>query len=435
VRRLYTLLLYLALPWASLRLAVQGLRDRDYWRGWSERFGVGAPLTGGGLWVHAVSVGEVQAALILIAALKARAPDEQITLTSATPTGRARAQAQSSGDACYAPYDLPGSLKRFLRRVRPRLLIIVETELWPNLLHAAWQARIPTLVASARVSDRTARFYTRIPGLLRPTLEANVWVAAQSAADARRFTGLGVPPARTIVAGNLKFDRSVPAQQCETGKRLRSCYAAARPLWVAGSTHSGEEAMVLEAHRQILQTYPWALLVLAPRHPQRFDGVAAAVAATGLKCLRRSQQVKAERQRGQPEALAEQVLLLDTLGELTDFYAAADLAFVGGSLVPVGGHNLLEPAAMGIPVLSGPHQFNSPKVAQALTEQGALMIVQDAHSLATAVTGLLAHPDARAARGAAAQAAIAAHRGALARILELIDRLGPQRASDSMNGR
>jgi 3-deoxy-D-manno-octulosonic-acid transferase len=415
VRRLYTLLLYLALPWVSLIVLVRGLRQRDYWRGWGQRFGAGPNLAGGGVWVHAVSVGEVQAALILIEALRLREPALEIALTCATPTARARASALLPHVVVgYAPYDLPGSVRRFLRRARPQLLIVLETELWPNILFEAWRAGVPTVMASARVSERSTRIYQKFPGLLRDTLGANVWVGAQSSADAQRFAMLGVPAERLGVAGNIKFDRTVPAGLQQRGAALRERYAQDRPVWVAGSTRLGEEQQLLEAHRLLLQQRPDALLILAPRHPQRFDAVAQTVVSSGLSCARRSQS--------SPVAGAA-VLLLDTLGELMDFYAAADVAFVGGSLVPIGGHNLLEPAAIGVPVLSGPHQFNSPQVARALIEQHGLIIVNSATELEQALARLLNDPQARSVQGAAARAVIDANRGTLGRILDLIDRV------------
>jgi 3-deoxy-D-manno-octulosonic-acid transferase len=419
VRRLYTLLLYLALPWVSRVVAVRGLRQPDYWRGWGQRFGFGAQLAGGGIWVHAVSVGEVQAAAVLIESLVMRLAGTQITLSCATPTARARARALLPGvDVRYAPYDLPGCVRRCLARLAPRMLIVLETELWPNLLHEAQRAGVPVLIASARVSARTARIYQRLPGLLHASLAADVWVGAQTQADAQRFAALGVQPARLSVSGNIKFDRTPPAGLMQRGAQLRARYGAGRALWVAGSTHAGEESIVLEAHRLLLIELPRALLVLAPRHPQRFAAAAASIAAQGFDFIRRS---------ADPAGADYQVLLLDTLGELADFYAAADAAFVGGSLVPIGGHNLLEPAAAGLPVLSGPAQFNSPEVARALSAAGALTLVHDAAELAAALASLLADPAARARQGAAGRAAIEANRGALERLLGLIERLPPGR--------
>jgi 3-deoxy-D-manno-octulosonic-acid transferase len=399
----------------SLLVLVRGFRARAYWHGWRERFGAGPSQSGGGIWIHAVSVGEVQAALILIEALHRASATTELTLTCATPTGRARARAALSyGCIGYAPYDLPGALRRFMRRVRPRLLIVIETELWPNMLHEARRAGVPCLIASARVSVRTADFYRRLPGLLHSALASNVWVAAQTEADAKRFEGLGVPGERAQTTGNIKFDRSIDPAVLERGLAWRAGLAPARPVWIAGSTHPGEESVVLEAHRLIRAALPDALLILAPRHPQRFDSVADGLAAGDLSSVRRSRSES-------PSQAA--VLLLDSLGELVEFYAAADVAFVGGSLVAIGGHNLLEPAAVGRPVVTGPHQFNSPQVAQALTAQGALTIVHDATELAGAVVRLLVEPAARTAQSAAACRAIAANEGALSRVMTLIERL------------
>lgn len=417
MRRLYTLLYWLALPVLGLSVLWRGLREREYWRGGAARFGFGAPRVAGGIWVHAVSVGEVQAAAVLIEALRARAPGLEVTLTCATPTGRARGRAVLPGlEVRYAPYDLPGCVRRCLARLQPRLLLVMETELWPNLLREAWRRGVPTLVASARISPRTTRFYQRMPGLLRATLAANVWVGAQSAADAARYVALGVDATRTSVVGNIKFDRTIAEEIPARGAVLRALYAPGRPVWTAGSTHAGEEAIVLAAHRLLRVRAPQALLVLAPRHPARFEAVATAIAAQRFHYRRRSQRTRDA--EGSPVC---EVLLLDTLGELPEFYAAADLAFVGGSLVPVGGHNLLEPAALGLPILSGPALFNAPDVAQALERAGALRIVTDATGLAAAAVELLDSAPERSRMGAAGRAVIEANRGARERLLRLID--------------
>jgi len=422
VRRLYTLLLYLALPVVVPAMALRAWRERAGFAGWGQRFGFGPRRAGGGIWVHAASVGEAQAAAILIAGLRGAEPrDREITLTCMTATGRARARALlPDTDVRYAPYDLPGCVRRTLQRLRPRLLIVMETELWPNLLHLAAQDDVKILLASARISARTADWYRRLAGLLQPALRAQVSVAAQSSADAQRFLALGVPCERVRVNGNLKFDRSLAPDLAARGAALRARYAPRRPVWVAGSTQEGEESIVLAAHRQLRERLPEALMVLAPRYPQRFDSVVALVQGAGFRLERRS------RSNAQDPL---DVLVLDTLGELMDFYAAADVAFVGGSLVPVGGHNLLEPAALGLPVLSGPHQFNSPDIARTLNECGALTTVTDASSLAVALLRLLSDPELRARQGGSARAAIEANRGALAGVLDTIETLVPTAAS------
>jgi 3-deoxy-D-manno-octulosonic-acid transferase len=434
MRVLYTLLATLALPFASLVVLWRGLRERAYWRGWSARFGGGAELPGEarGLWVHAVSVGEVQAATSLVTALREAWPALPLAVTSATPAGRERAREAFTADATvdvrYAPYDLPWAVRRALRRLRPALLVVMEAELWPNLLHECARAGVPVLVASARVSARSAARWARFRGLLQPALGATVTVAAQSAADAGRFTSLGVPAARIHVCGNIKFDRTPGAAVRERALQLRARYAAARPMWVAGSTHPGEESAALEAHAALRATHGDALLVLAPRHRPRFGEVATTLEASGLSWLRRSATTGDAADAGGTAAAATAsnaaVLLLDTIGELEDFYAAADVAFVGGSLVPIGGHNLLEPAALGVATLTGPYQHNAPDIARLLGDAGGLQIVGNAGELGAALLRLMSDEAARARLATAAQAAVAANRGALAKILGLVsDRL------------
>jgi 3-deoxy-D-manno-octulosonic-acid transferase len=314
------------------------------------------------------------------------------------------------------PYDLPGAVRRFLARVQPRLAVIFETELWPNLYRACGRRRVPLVIASARISERSVSRYQRLGGLFRSTLAQAAVVAAQAPADAERFRALGAAAARTHVTGNLKFDFELPEDIAARGARLRAQYAAQRPLWVAGSTHGGaEEQALIEAQRQVRTQLPDALLVIAPRHPQRFAEAAQALTQAGVRFARRSESSTV--------ASDCEVLLLDSLGELLDFYAAADVAFVGGSLVPVGGHNLLEPAALGVPILSGPHNFNSEDVARLLLARGAVEVVQDAAQLAARVTQLLRDADERARIGAAGRACVEGNRGALAKLLGLIEPL------------
>ena len=430
MRWLYTLLAALALPFANLVVLWRGLRERAYWRGWGERFGRGAPLAGAGqgLWVHAVSVGEVQAAASLVAALRAEWPALPLVVTSATPAGRARAceafgagagagaGASAGVDARYAPYDLPWTLRAALRRFRPALLLIMETELWPNLLHECVRARVPVIIASARLSARSAARWAQFRALLQPAMSNVVTVAAQSAVDAQRFESLGVPSARIQVCGNIKFDRTPGTQMRQRGQALRSRYAAARPLWVAGSTHPGEERAALAAHVALRAAHGDALLVLAPRHRPRFDEVAALLEESGLIWMRHSAADGA----ADGAAASISVLLLDTIGELENFYAASDVAFVGGSLVPIGGHTLLEPAALGVATLTGLHQRNAPDIARLLDESGCLQFVADGAGLGAALIRLLGDDALRARRAAAGQATVAANRGALGKVLALV---------------
>lgn len=417
MRYLYSLLAYLAAPLFSLVLLWRGLGDRSYWHNFGERFGFGAGVAQRPIWVHAVSVGEVQASAALVNSLRDRYPDIPIIVTTFTPTGagRARMLFKDRAQVRYLPFDLPGAVRRFFARVRPRLAVIFETELWPNLYHECGRRRVPLVLASARLSPRSVGRYRRLGALFRETLARGVVVAAQGEADATRFRSLGSDPGSTHVTGNLKFDFSVPDDIAARGRSLRAYYAGERPVWVAGSTHGGgEEEALIEAHRIIRGRYPRALLVLAPRHPNRFGEVAAQLVSRGVRFVRRSQQPAAG------ATTEAEILLLDTLGELLDFYAAADVAFVGGSLVPVGGHNLLEPAALGLPILTGPHNSNSEEAARLLIAGGAVAVVHDPQDLADKVATLFAEPDTRARMGAQGRTFVEANKGALANLMELI---------------
>jgi 3-deoxy-D-manno-octulosonic-acid transferase len=419
LRFVYLLAVYLAAPIISAVFLWRGLRDRSYWRHFAERFGFGAPVAPHGVWIHAVSVGEVQACAPLVGVLRQRYPQLPLTVTALTPTGAARARALfgNAAQVRYVPFDLPGAVRRFFARVQPRLAVIVETELWPNLYRECGRRRVPLVLASARLSARSAGRYRRLGALFRDTLSQAAVVAAQGTGDAERFRALGADPASTHVTGNLKFDFELPPQTVERGARLREQYAPARALWVAGSTHGGgEEQALLEAQRRVRAVHRAALLVMAPRHPQRFAEVAALLHQAGVKFVRRSQGATAAAQTCE-------ALLLDSLGELLDFYAAADVAFVGGSLVPVGGHNLLEPAALGVPILTGPYNSNSEEIARLLIARGAAEVIHDAAELAERVMALLASPEARVRIGAQGRASVDSHRGALGKLLGLIEPL------------
>ena len=414
---LYNVLVYLAAPVAILVQLWRGLRDPSYREGLRERFGLGPAIPGATIWIHAVSVGEVQAAQPLITQLQKRHPKYGILLTTVTPTGAARARLLF-GDRVhlrYVPLDLPGSVRRFFDRVRPRLAMILETELWPNLYGECGRRGVPLVLASARISPRSVGKYRRMVSLFRKTLSHGIVIAAQSESDAERFQSIGATSGRTHVTGNIKFDFQPPEGIEAQGLRWREEQAPGRPIWVAGSTHEGEEAIVLDAHRRVLERFPDALLVLVPRHPQRFEHV--------RDLLAKRHERAAYRSSGAPIPPSVSVLLGDTMGELMTFYAAADVAFVAGSLVPIGGHNLLEPASVGRPVLTGPHNFNGEEIAQLLMDAGAAVVVSDAGQLADQVKGLLDDASLRAVMGAAGRGVLDANRGALDRLLTLVDPL------------
>ena len=411
MRTLYTLAAYLLAPLYCAVLLWRGLRERGYWQHFAERFGRGTRLTRPAVWVHAASAGEVQACVPLIAALRGQRADVPIVLTTTTPAGAARGRAllaQQGVDVRHVPLDLPGAVRRFFVRVQPRLAIVLETEIWPNLFARCARDGVPLVLASARLSARSLPRYRLVAGLTRRTLAHCRLIAAQTRDDATRFIALGAAPARVEVLGNLKFDFDMPAGTAARGEALRARYAPERALWVAGSTHEGEEEAALAAHRQLRAAHVTALMVLAPRHPQRFADVAARLARGGTRFVRRSS--------GAPCEADTEVLLLDGLGELIDFYAAADVAFVGGSLVPIGGHNLLEPAALGVPVLTGPYNANGRDVLQLLLERGAARVIHDAGELGAELARLVASPEARERMAGSARAVVEENRGAAARL-------------------
>jgi 3-deoxy-D-manno-octulosonic-acid transferase len=413
MRRLYSLLIYCAVPFAFAVVLWRGLRDRSYWQGLGERFGGGA-RTNAAIWLHAVSLGEMTAAAPLLRALRSRYPQYPLVLTTATPTGRARARSLfgDTVDVRFLPYDTPGAVARFLDRIRPRLAIIMETELWPNLYGECAGRRVPLVLANARLSAKSVSRYRRFGGLSRGIFSAISLLAAQTLEDAERFVAIGAQSARTHVAGNIKFDLELGEGVLDRGRELRSSFGSARATWIAGSTHAGEEEQVLAAHETLPQG---ALLLLVPRHPDRFDAVAELLARRGLNFTRRSSGIAPDR--------ATQVLLVDTVGELAALYAAADVAFVGGSLVPIGGHNLLEPAALGSPVLTGPSYSNAKDIARLLLAHGAALQVNDARELAAAVARLLADPLERRRMGDIGRRIVESNRGSVARLVALIEPL------------
>ena len=417
-RLLYTLLLHLALPLIALRLALRARKAPAYARRINERFSLGLPaMKPGGIWVHAVSVGESIAAAPMIRALQAHYPDLPITVTCMTPTGSERIQALfgESVQHCYLPYDLPWAAARFLDRVQPRLAAVMETELWPNHIHQCAKRGIPVALANARLSERSARGYARFGKLTAPMLAELSLIAVQTQAEAQRFLDLGARPGCVEVTGSIKFDLKIDAELPQRADALRQQWqATTRPVWIAASTHAGEDEIILAAHRQLLSNHPDALLILVPRHPERFNSVNELCLSQGLPTRRRS--------TGEAVQAGDQVLLGDTMGELLFLYALADIAFVGGSLVANGGHNLLEPAALGKPVLSGPHLFNFLEIAAQLREAGALSEVENAVQLADKVAALLNEPSEIRRMSQAGLSVLKANQGAQEPLLEGLQR-------------
>ncbi len=419
-RPLYSAALYLLMPAVVLRLLWRSRAHPGYRRGLPERFGFAPRLQGRPAWFHCVSVGETLAAVALIQEYRRRHPDTPVLVTTMTPTGSDRVRAAFGTDVhhVYLPYDLPGAVARFLDRAQPRVGVLMETELWPNLLAAARRRGIPMALLNARLSARSARGYARVAGLLRPALDALDLVGAQTRADARRFACLGLAPGRLRVLGSIKFDQQVPPELVARGRQLRRALGPERPLWIAASTHAGEEQAALEAHRRLRETLPRAGLLLVPRHPERFEAVAELCARQGFPPARRSSGAA-------PGPVA--VYLGDTMGELPLMLAAADVAFVGGSLVPRGGHNLLEPAALGLPVLTGPHTFNFHAIHRLLERGGGCRMVDSAEALAAALESLIRDPAKSRRMGEAARQVVARHQGARDRMLEALEELHRRR--------
>ena len=417
MRKLYTLLLYLLMPVVILRLAWRGIRAPDYWRRWPERFGRIAPALGKQvIWIHAVSVGETMAAEPLVRILLEQRPDYSILITTVTPTGSARVTALFGDDVAhvYAPYDLPDVVSRFLGRVGPRLAIVMETELWPNLFYACQHRSVPLLLVNARLSERSVAGYLRVRGLAARTLSAVTEIAAQSELDAGRFRSLGADEQRITVTGNMKFEQRIPPSLRERAEVLRRDWGVGRAVWVAGSTHEGEDEMLLDVFAQLRKQFRGCLLVLVPRHPERFGTVAELCRQRGYNTVLRSERL--------PCTSETDVFIGDSMGELALFYAASDVAFTGGSLVFHGGHNLLEPAALGVPVVTGPHVFNFVEICELLLQAGACVKVKDTGELLSILGRWLGDANERHRVGQRGREVVEKNRGALQAVMAMIDR-------------
>jgi 3-deoxy-D-manno-octulosonic-acid transferase len=420
MRFVYSLILYLATPLVLVRLLWRALRAPDYADRWGERFGWVPSLETEKtvIWLHTVSVGEFLGALPLVRGLLQN-PDLQLVITTTTPTGSERVRAALGDRVChvYAPYDLPDCVARFLKRTQPRLLLIMETELWPNTIAACARREIPVVLINGRLSAKSARGYQRFSGLTRPMLKRLTAAGVQGQADAERFQALGLPAETCHITGNIKFDLTLDDATRTRAAQLRAEWTGGgrRPVWVAASTHQGEDEPILEACEQLAREVDAnPLLVLVPRHPERFDAVASMCRRRNLAAARRSLH--------EPVGDDVQVVVGDTMGELLLFFGASDIAFVGGSFIPNGGHNLVEPAAWGLPLLSGPSQFNFAEISRLLIEAGALSLVETPDQLAQQLSLLIQDPDLRRRRGEAALAVTEGNRGALEKTLALVER-------------
>lgn len=423
LQTLYTVLLYLIQPLIWIRLWMRGRKAPAYRKRWAERYGFCAgKVAPGGIMLHSVSVGETLAAIPLVRALRHRYPNLPITVTTMTPTGSERAVSAFGNDVhhVYLPYDLPGSLNRFLNAVSPKLVIIMETELWPNLIQMLHKRSIPLIIANARLSARSAKGYSRLGGFIRDVLQKITLIAAQNREDGERFVSLGLKRQQLAVTGSLKFDISVTPELAARAVTLRRQWAPHRPVWIAASTHDGEDELLLEAHKRLLHQFPDLLLILVPRHPERFPVAQALTEKAGLSYILRS--------RGEVPSATTQVVIGDTMGELMLLYGIADLAFVGGSLVERGGHNPLEPAAHAIPVLMGPHTFNFKDICAKLDASDGLITVNNADDVVKEITTLLTDEDYRRYYGRHAVEVLHQNQGALQRLLQLLEPYLPLRS-------
>ena len=358
MRAAYQALTYLLMPVYAGYWFVRGVSNRAYWECFGQRFGKGYPdLSAGCIWLHAVSVGEVQASVPLIKALLKRYPHLRVLVTTVTPTGAARVRLLfgDSVEHCYIPFETPNAVKKFFNAVNPRIALIMETEIWPNLYHECGQRKIPLVLVSARISPKSVDNYRKFLPLFRETLSHGIIIAAQSEMDADRFRELGTAEERTWVTGNIKFDFELHEGLERYGDEFRRDNFGDRHVWVAASTHEHEEEQVLRAHKVLCERFPDSLLILIPRHPERFSVVRRFLEKSEFRYISRTDRM--------PCTPDIEVFLGDTMGEVPFFYAACNVAFVGGTLVPVGGHNLLEPAAVGKPVITGPYLYNTQDIA------------------------------------------------------------------------
>lgn len=417
---LYSTLFRLLLPLFALRLLIRSRKAPAYRQRIAERLGFSTPVAGRPLWIHAVSVGEVIAITPLVEKLLENYPDIPVLITTMTPTGAAQVEQRFGHCGAarvshrYIPWDTPGAVARFFRNHQPRAGLIVETELWPNLLRTADRLGIPLVLANARLSAKSQRGYQRFSALTNVALSSLTHICAQHDADAQRFIELGVPTERVSVDGSIKFDLSIPPEAIQQGKVWREALGN-RPVLIAASTHAGEDEIALQAWQQLKQSLSDAVLILVPRHPERFDSVATLAQGYSTAVQRRSSN-------DLPDLITE-IWIGDSLGEMLAYYATADIAFVGGSFSGTGGHNPLEPAALSLPVIMGPSRYNFLSIAAELENEGALFEVESASELA-ATAGELLSSDGAAAKdaGEAGLRVVERNRGALERLLLQVER-------------
>jgi 3-deoxy-D-manno-octulosonic-acid transferase len=420
MRFLYTIIFYLLLPFILLRLWIKNRKSPSGLQFWHERLGLGLrrPLPLGGIWVHAVSVGESLTAIPLIQQIQQRCPSIPIVVTNETATGaeRIRVALGNSVTQLYFPYDLPLVLSKFFKMLKPKLLILLETELWPNLLAACQLYQVPVALVNARLSERSAKSYRYILPITQLMFKSIDVIAAQFQADADRFMGLGFPVERIHITGSLKFDVTLPSQLTEQVQYWRKAWGGRRLVWIAASTHAGEEELILQAFSQARRFFPDLLLVSIPRHVDRVPELEHLYRTQDYKVIKRSNH-------NASDMSGIDIFIGDTMGELLIFYATADLAFVGGSLVEKGGQNPLEPAAVGLPILTGPYTFNFSMITEQLQQRKAEIQVNNVTQLGAQVISLLSDPVRRQQMGHEAKKFVAENKGSMLKQMQLIENL------------
>jgi 3-deoxy-D-manno-octulosonic-acid transferase len=416
MRILYSCLFYLLVPFILARLLWRGIKAPAYRHRWRERLalykGSHAPVD---IWFHAVSVGEAEALFPLVRQLQTQYPQLRVLITTTTPTGSARVKAvmQDSVAHVYLPYDIPGAVYRFMQCFKPKAAVIVETEIWPNVFAYCGKNNIPLYIINARLSEKSARGYQKIPVLVRPTLAQVKLIATQTQDDTTRYIAIGADKEKVITTGNIKFDLEVPEDVVAQGIQLKKQLFKGRFVWLIASTHKGEEILFLDVYKVIKQKIPELLLVIVPRHPERFSEV--------KKLCEQSQLMVVMRSTDQGCNQNTDIYIVDTMGELKMFYAASDVAFVGGSMVPVGGHNVLEASAIGTPVMFGPYMANFKEIAQGLLKQAAAIQCQNKDDVISAICALYAEPDTRIALAEEGKIFVRRNQGAMARICKMLD--------------
>jgi 3-deoxy-D-manno-octulosonic-acid transferase len=416
----YSIILYLLQPIIVSRLFWRSLQNPVHRDRLSERYGFVSNIPTGCIWIHAVSVGETIASEGMVKKLLQQYPMLPLLITSTTTTGRAQVK-KSFGDSvyrAYVPYDLPGSVARFIATVKPIQCIIMETELWPNIINGCAICNVPMVIANARLSERSARGYQRFAAITKPMLQKISCVAVQTEIEKQRFTNLGLAPERIDVCGSIKFDISLTDKVTHQAAQWRDQWQLLnRPVWIAASTHKGEDEILLQAHQVLLQKFDNALLVIVPRHPERFESVYTLCHSAGLVTARRSSDEAVEG--------SCQVLLADTMGELMALFGTAKVAFIGGSLVTSGGHNMLEAAVWGLPILSGSSVFNFAEIAAGLISAGAMKTTNDAMEISAQLLTLFSDANYAQQMGDAAAEMQDSNRGALAKLLTIVSRQLP----------